>query len=368
MDQQCHLADLVQQLVQALPRVEVSVADFNAKDALILVRSTAACGRVEELPSDDVVIHHFKHGNEGQLVEIVKSLSASSELWIVGNDDAVGFGAIGITACVAAESPDFTVRTLIIENHDISLEARAEIIHSLRQSPLLLEQHLKYCCDGKIFVRRLVYGSPEVKAVSAAGIFVCTSKGQVVPYFPRNIRPTEVQVSVNALGIDNLSGDNSLFAFVGKITHLGADVTSVCHGTNVSRRPLSILHHIYIELCAQVVGVINSAVADIVVVDQTSIVALPNNLIDNDAAALPITSLAAWCALLETTRITDTSTVLLHDAGSRKWMIHFFDMFELTNFQALDLAPYSSANASVPNSSVLWPQSRTPWSSLPDSM
>jgi len=166
----------------------------------------------------------------------LKNLSASSELWIVGNDDAPGFGAMGITACIAAESPDFTVRTLIFENHDISPEARANIIHSLRQSPLLLEQHLKYSCDGEIFVRRLVYGSPEVKVVTAAGILASTSKGQVVPYFPRNIRPTEAQVSVHALGIDNLSGDKSLFAFVGKITHLGADVKNVSLGTKVSRR------------------------------------------------------------------------------------------------------------------------------------
>jgi hypothetical protein len=321
VDQQCRLADLLQQL-RALPRVEVSVADFNAKDALILVRSTAVGDTVEELPSDDVVIHHFKHGNEGQLVEIVKSLSVSSELWIVGNDDAPGCGAMGITACVAAESPEFTVRTLLFENHDISPEARAEIIHSLRQSPLLLERHLKYSGDGEIFVRRLVYGSPEVKAVTAAGILASTSKSQVVPYFPRNIRPTEAQVSVNALGMDNMSGDKALFAFVGKITHLGSNVTNVSLGTNVSRLPLLIPHHVKIVLFPQVVGVVNGAITDIVVVDQTSIVALPSNLIDN-AAALPITALAAWYALLETTRITDKSTVLIHDAGSCKWMIHF---------------------------------------------
>lgn len=321
VDQRCHLADLVQQL-QALPGVEVSVADFNAKDALILLRSTAACGRVEELPSDDVVIHHFKHGNEGQLVEIVKSLSVGSELWIVGNDDAAGFGAVGITACMAAESPDFTVRTLIFENHDISPEAKAVVIHSLRQNPLLLEQHLKWSCDGEIFVRRLVYSSPEVKAVTPPGIMASTSKSQVVPYFPRNIRPTEAEVSVNALGIDNLSEDKSLFVFVGKITHLGADVTTVSLDTNVSWGPSSILRNIKVEPCLQVVGIVNSAITDVVIVDQNSFVALPNHFIDlNDAAALPTTFLAAWCALLEKAGIMDKSTVLIHDAGSRKWMI-----------------------------------------------
>ena len=230
------MADFVQQL-QALSHVEISVADFKAKDALILVRSTAVGGGVKELPSNDVVIHHFEHGNEGQLVEIVKSLSANSELWIVGNDDGSGFGAMGTTACLAAESPDFTVRTLIFENHDISPEVRAEIIHILRRSPLLLEQHLKCSCDGEVLVRRLVYGSSDVKSVTAPGILASTSRGKIVPYFPRNIRPTEARVSVNAVGIDHLSGDKSLFAFVGKISHLGADVTNVSLGTSVSRHP-----------------------------------------------------------------------------------------------------------------------------------
>lgn len=329
VDQQSHLADLVQQL-QAFPGVEVLVANFKAKDALILLRSTAACGRVEELPSDDVVIHHFKHGNEGQLVEIVKSLSVGSELWIVGNDDAAGFGAVGITACMAAESPDFTVRTLIFENHEISPEAKAVVINSLRQSPLLLEQHLKWSCDGEIFVRRLVYGSPEVKAVTPPGILASTSKSQVVPYFPRNIRPTEAQVSVNALGIDNLSEDKSLFVFVGKITHLGADVTTVSLDTNVSRRPYSTLRNIKIEPCWQVVGIVNSAITDVVIVDQNSFVAVPSNFIDlNDAAALPTTFLAAWCALLEMARITDKSTVLIHDAGSRKRIMMMLSIYSI---------------------------------------
>jgi hypothetical protein len=116
---------------------------------------------VEDPPSDGVVIHHFEQGNE-ELVEIVKSLSAGSELWIVGNGDAAGFGALGITACMAAESSNLVVRTLIFETHSISRDAEV-IIHSLRQSPFLLEQHLKYTCAGEVLVRRLVYGSLRSK-------------------------------------------------------------------------------------------------------------------------------------------------------------------------------------------------------------
>jgi len=50
--------------------------------------------------------------------------------------------------------PAFTVRqSIILKNHDILPEAKAEIIYSL-VTPLLLEQHLNYLVDGEIFVRR----------------------------------------------------------------------------------------------------------------------------------------------------------------------------------------------------------------------
>lgn len=200
-----------------------------------MVHSNAACDGTD-LSVDDVVIHHFKHGREGQLVNIAKTLSAKSELWIAGDDDALGMGAVGISACVTAESPEYTIHTLVFENHDICPDARVMIIHSLRQTPSLLEPHLKYTRSGEIFVRRLVYASPEVKAVTAPGILTDIGIGQVFPYFPPRIGPTETQISVDALGIGGLSEDQSLVAFVGKITYLGADVSDFSVGTSVSGR------------------------------------------------------------------------------------------------------------------------------------
>ena len=67
----------------------------------------------------------------------------------------------------------------------------------------------------------------------------------------------------------------------------------------------------------QVVGVTDGPITDIVVVDQNAIVALPDGLTDTEAAALPMLSLAAWLALVETVRILDGYTILIHDASSR---------------------------------------------------
>jgi hypothetical protein len=232
----------VQQL-RALPRVEVSVTKFNG-DALILIRHDTTCDEIgrTSVRDDVVVIHHFEHGNEGELVDIVKNLSADSELWIVGDDDALGTGALGLAACIIAESPEYTVHSLLFENHDICPQARESIIYSLRQNTSLLEQHLMYTRSGEVFVRRLIYGQPEVKDTAAPRTLSDSSKGPL-SYVPPGIKPTDVQVSVRALGIISLSTDKSLVTFVGKVTGLGAEVNNVSVETSVcwwssSSRPL----------------------------------------------------------------------------------------------------------------------------------
>ena len=70
-------------------------------------------------------------------------------------------------------------------------------------------------------------------------------------------------------------------------------------------------------IALQVVGVTDEPITDIVVVDRNAIVALPDGLTDAEAAALPMLSLAAWLALVETARILDGNTILIHDASSR---------------------------------------------------
>jgi len=51
-------------------------------------------------------------------------------------------------------------------------------------------------------------------------------------------------------------------------------------------------------------------------VDQSSIVPLPGNVSDRDVVTLPIASLVPWLALVENSKISDSSTVLLLGAGS----------------------------------------------------
>jgi hypothetical protein len=225
--------------LRALPHAEVSIEQSGA-DALILIRSDGHHGDIDKSSARDVAIHHFQRGTEGEIANIVANLSDDSELWIVGNDNAPGIGALGVVACMAAESPAYTIHSLIFENHDISQEARERIIHSLRETHLHLEQHLKYTLSGEIFVRRLIYGSSEVKDNTAPGLLAHSLKGTVSPYFPPCIKPTDVQVSVRVLGVDSPSSEKSLVSFVGKITDLGADVKNVTIEADVSGQIFSV--------------------------------------------------------------------------------------------------------------------------------
>jgi hypothetical protein len=173
------------------------------------------------------------------------------------------------------------IHSLIFENHDIFPEARERIVHSLRETPLHLEQHLKYTLSDEIFVRRLIYSSSEIKNNTAPGLLAHSLKGMVSPYFPPRIKPTDVQVSVRVLGVDSPSEEESLVSFVGKIIDLGADVNNVTVETDVSGR-ISLLDILYVKFntttVLQVVGVTDDPISDIVIVDRNAIVALPDGL------------------------------------------------------------------------------------------
>lgn len=53
------------------------------------------------------------------------------------------------------------------------------------------------------------------------------------------------------------------------------------------------------------------------VIDQSSVVALPNNVANRDAVTLPIASLAPWLGLVDSSKISDSSSILLLGADSR---------------------------------------------------
>lgn len=53
------------------------------------------------------------------------------------------------------------------------------------------------------------------------------------------------------------------------------------------------------------------------VIDQSTVVSLSNNVANRDAVTLPIASLVPWLGLVETSKISDSSAILLLGADSR---------------------------------------------------
>jgi len=160
---------------------------------------------------------------------LVNQLSENSEIWILGDDNAIGIGALGIAACIIAETPNFIVRSLLFQNDSFTAEAREEIVQSLRRTPSLLEQRLKYSGTGDVFVCRLVYNSIDTQPRPAPGVAIESplANGQISAYFPPTIKATDVQVSADFFGIDNISADKPSTAFVGKVSHMGAEVKDI---------------------------------------------------------------------------------------------------------------------------------------------
>ena len=214
---------------QHIPELDISAANLDTGEALILIRSGSPCVPSEEDSVSEVVIHHFTLGTEEELVEIVNKLSENAEIWILGDDDTIGVSGLGIAACIIAESPNFTVRSLLFEDESLTLETREEIVQSLRRTPSLLEQHLKYTRTGDVFVRRLVYHATDIQPSPAPGITIEPPliSGQISAYFPPNIKSTDVQISIDFFGIDSISAGKPSVAFVGKVSHMGADVKDI---------------------------------------------------------------------------------------------------------------------------------------------
>ena len=229
---------------QHIPELDISVARLDTGEALFLIRSGLPCIASEEDLVPEVVVHHFTRGTEEELVEIVNQLSENAEIWILGNDNAIGVGGLGIAACIIAESPNFTVRSLLFEDESLTLEARDEIVRSLRRTPSLLEQHLKYTRTGDVFVRRLVYHSTDAQPSPAPGVTIEPPliNGQISAYFPPDIKPTDVQVSIDFFGIDSISAEKPSVAFVGKVSHLGVDVRNISTKSKVCQVFKTILH------------------------------------------------------------------------------------------------------------------------------
>ncbi|KAH7909125.1 putative nonribosomal peptide synthetase [Hygrophoropsis aurantiaca] len=277
---------------------DVQVSEGANGSSIIVARITEPALTISACPIKTVVVYPFVHGREGELVEIAKNLSADSEFWITGDDDAAGIGALGIASCIIAESPEYTVRSILFEDHSLSEAAREKVVHALRRNPLLLEQHLKISRAGEVLVRRLVHGSVSVKDVAIPATGLSGQVGfpsAVVAHFPPSLGQFDVEVRVKTLGTGSVPTAESPITFVGTVGALGSSVKNIMLG-------------------ATVVGISYQNPASIVVTRQDTVVPLPSSISVEDAAALPPAFLAAWMGLVQSARISSSSVILIHDA------------------------------------------------------
>lgn len=278
--------------LKALSAQEVQVQQLPAGQSVIVARDFSPISVPPEELVADVVIHHFLHGNEGELVEKVKTMPTEGELWIVGNDDAAGIGALGVAAGLVAEEAQFTVHSVLFEDATLSVEEREGWVHTIRQNPKILEDHLKVTDAGEVLVRRAVQGSPSVRPVEVKNVgYSKNSHGHrsVAAAYPPPVGPGEVEVAVEAFGLTDLETEAPLTAFVG--TADGQKVLGYSH----------------------------QKLLDAIVVNKASITPLADTVTVIDAVSLPTSVLPAWVGLVELGRIEKNSVVLIHDALSRKF-------------------------------------------------
>lgn len=211
----------------------VRVSDFVGGKALLYAKITQPTLTVPAGPFKTVIVQPFEHGQEGDLIEIAKNISSEAELWITGNDDAAGIGALGVASCIIAESPEYSVFSVLFEDHSLDQAAREEVVHELRKNSLLLEQHMKISKNGDLFVRRLVHASADVKQVPIPAAGLTGASGALAAYFPPPLGASDVEIEVRALGIESGASSKSALTFVGLVRSRGVSVARVEVGTEV---------------------------------------------------------------------------------------------------------------------------------------
>ena len=85
------------------------------------------------------------------------------ELWIVGNDDATGIGALGVAAGLIAEEAQFTVHFVLFEDTTLAAEEREGRTHTIRPNPETPKDHLKATEASEVLVRQAIQGSLSVR-------------------------------------------------------------------------------------------------------------------------------------------------------------------------------------------------------------
>ena len=301
--------------LEALSAREVLVRHLPVGPSVIVARNFTPPSVLPEELTTKVVFHHFLHGNEGELVEKVKQMPTEGELWIIGNDDAAGIGALGVAAGLVAEEAQFTVHSVLFEDTTLSVGEREGWVHTIRQNPKILEDHLKVTAAGEVLVRRAVQGSPSTRSFEINHVgYSKNSHGHrsVAAAYPPLPGPNEVEVAVEAFGLIDLEDDAPLTAFVGSVDG------------------------------KKVLGYSCQRLCDTVVVDKKVLAPLPESVPVADATSLPIAILPAWVGLVEVGRIEKDSIVLVHDALSRASLPFFtFEIFLLTLYLQVPDGPLS---------------------------
>lgn len=171
--------------------------------------------------TNNVHFYHFEHGTESSMVELTEELDDDAELFVLGNDDAAGIGALGLSTCLSAELPRYSVRCVLFEDHDLSMAQRESIVHNLRSTPTILEHAHKITKSGQLFVNKLIYGAKERKACTAPGATIAADRTPVA-YVPPSLSVDEIEVSVEALGTVDIEAPVSLVSFVGTVSKAGS--------------------------------------------------------------------------------------------------------------------------------------------------
>ncbi|EMD32324.1 PKS/NRPS enzyme [Gelatoporia subvermispora B] len=275
---------------------DVQAQTLSTRETVIVARSLGSSS-VDVESDKQVIVFHMEHGNEGQLVDLVKGLSGDVELWVAGNDDAAGIGALGVAGCIAAESPDYVVRSILFEDHSLAPKERESWVHALRRQGHLVEQHLKISKNGDIYVRRLVETGLELKEYEIPALVARTTSGQVAlsASFPPALGATDVEILVEAIGLDDVTGSRPA-TFVGHIVTVGTSVNTVSIG-------------------AKVVVTASRPFSDKIVIGQDNVVQLKADDNVYDIAALPLAITSAWIGIHG--KLSKDSVVLIHAACSR---------------------------------------------------
>ena len=276
--------------LRARSALNVFIQNLPAGQSVIVARNfTPPSASPEELTAN-VVFHHFLHGNEGKLVEKVKRMAAEGELWVTGNDDAAGIGALGVAAGLIAEEAQFTVRSVLFEDTSLSFDEREGWICTIRQNPKILEGHLKVTPAGEVLVRRAVQASPATRDFKIRHFgYSRNSHGHqsIAAAYPPLPGPNQVEVAVEAFGLTDLEEDIPLAAFVGSVDG------------------------------KKVLGYSYQKLVDTVVVDRKAITPLPESVTATDAVSLSAAILPAWVGLVGVGRVEKNTVILVHDALSR---------------------------------------------------